>query len=410
MRTGSLLAGLALSAPLCASQVIVVDEIGGPGVDFTQIFDAVAAASPGDTILVHEGYGYIGFTVDGMGLNLVAERGVQVVVNGTIEVRNLPADQSFLVHGIEARNQTNGAGLELVSCQGPVWVEDGVFSGPELPQFSYPGILIEDCQDVSINRTQVTGSRALNEVGGAGLEAIDSNVYLYDVALQGGHGTVSGIGNLDPGPGASLTDGFLYAAAGEIVGGDGFVGATPFGGCVDGGPGATGMVLSGSNPSAHLLDLEPQGGPGGTTIAGCSEGPDGAGTIAPGGSVLEQDFPARFLSVDGPLREGETITIDVEGQPGDAVFLFFSLQQGPHYVPPGGLPFFPLLGGAFQPDIATSIPAHLGTVGFDGTLQATFPAGSAMGDAVTLYSQAVLFGSDIAFTSAQSLTVLNPAF
>ncbi len=45
---------LAASSPVCWATTWIVDDDGGAGVDFTDLPPAVAAAQPGDTILVHE--------------------------------------------------------------------------------------------------------------------------------------------------------------------------------------------------------------------------------------------------------------------------------------------------------------------------------------------------------------------
>jgi hypothetical protein len=75
-----------LSTPALAT-TYVVDDNGGPGVDFTTISAAVAAAQPGDLILVLDGT-YSGFTLT-KGLTVMGS-GV-VTVQGAIEIANVPA-------------------------------------------------------------------------------------------------------------------------------------------------------------------------------------------------------------------------------------------------------------------------------------------------------------------------------
>lgn len=66
------LASLPLAARLApGGQVLVVDDDGGPGVDYTKLQAAVDAAAEGALILVHPG-SYAGFTVFAKGLEIAA--------------------------------------------------------------------------------------------------------------------------------------------------------------------------------------------------------------------------------------------------------------------------------------------------------------------------------------------------
>lgn len=109
----------------------------GPGVDFTDLPAAVAAAADGDLILVEDGV-YSPFTVAGKALAIVGEAGASARVAGPVVgaplavVRDLGPAQSVLLQGLELDNNAPvvpfeaefpGAALEVRDCAGPVWVE-----------------------------------------------------------------------------------------------------------------------------------------------------------------------------------------------------------------------------------------------------------------------------------------------
>ena len=80
----SLVLMLAIRAS-AAGQVIVVDPVAGPGVDFTSVSDAVLAAADGDTVLVHAGTYAASVTVSSKSLAIVAQPGDTVTISGALE-------------------------------------------------------------------------------------------------------------------------------------------------------------------------------------------------------------------------------------------------------------------------------------------------------------------------------------
>ena len=77
-----------LTAALCvlpvfgqASGTLVVDDDGGPGVDFTDLPAAVAAAIDGDTVVVREGT-YDSFIVSGKALLILGDGSGTTFVSG----------------------------------------------------------------------------------------------------------------------------------------------------------------------------------------------------------------------------------------------------------------------------------------------------------------------------------------
>lgn len=86
MRVLPLGLGLLLLAPVSAQQTYVVDINQGPGSQFAQIDQAVAAADPGDTILVRPG-SYFPFDIS-EGISILGEDGV--FVPGGFHVSGVP--------------------------------------------------------------------------------------------------------------------------------------------------------------------------------------------------------------------------------------------------------------------------------------------------------------------------------
>jgi len=82
------LAVLAFASAPALAGVLTVDDSGGA--DFTDLPPAVAAASSGDTLLVHPGT-YSAFLLDGKPLTVLGLAAGQVAVLGTTRVRALGA-------------------------------------------------------------------------------------------------------------------------------------------------------------------------------------------------------------------------------------------------------------------------------------------------------------------------------
>ncbi len=109
-----------LAAPALATDW-VVDDDGGPGVDFTTLEDAVAAAGAGDVILLREGdYTPPGFFLElSAGVTLRADPpGADVDVDVQLVVRDLPPGAVARVRGFEL------SALSAQDCAGTVRVDD----------------------------------------------------------------------------------------------------------------------------------------------------------------------------------------------------------------------------------------------------------------------------------------------
>lgn len=150
-----------------AQQTFVVDSSGGG--QFTEVPPAIAAAAPGDTILVRAG-NYGSFLVD-KGVRLLADPGVLVddVFGGTVSVSNVPLGQSAVVRGFGS--SWGGLRVLVADSAGHVHLESMVAGGLALLTVSIqraqnvtltdvavrsPGLVI-DQSTVAMTRCHVVG-------------------------------------------------------------------------------------------------------------------------------------------------------------------------------------------------------------------------------------------------------------
>lgn len=367
---------LAAGAAHARSDVWVVDAASGPGADFAQITDAVAAASEGDAILVRSG-SYAPFTIQGTSLTVTADTLAEVLVDGTMTIEGLAAGQRVTLRnlntgvasdeGLIARN--NGGTLWLVQCTldgGPGDVVDGAE--------------IENCASVALSRCLVTGGEGVGGFSGFGagyghgLNVVDSQVYVHDSKIRGNDGDfgdeVGGWG----GHGIFSTGSTVYVSDSTLRGGrggDADSDLDPFGGgvsCGLPGFGGDGLHLHGIDPGeAHVLDTEffPGAGGHGDETEGCPDSGPGTDVSAPAGAVTFLAGTARAFRLGSPVREGESTSLTFDGEPGDLVFVFASVSpfdlylealHGPLLV---ALPLTVVSFGALDPTglLQVSVPA-----------------------------------------------------
>ena len=119
MSTSHLLLGAALTLPFAAlpcQQTLVV----GAGGTFTTIGAAIAAAAPGDTVLVQGGSYIEGFVID-KGIRLVgrnASFSTQLLAD--VQVQNLPAGQTFTMTGFSAMANGFNPQIQVSNCAGRI--------------------------------------------------------------------------------------------------------------------------------------------------------------------------------------------------------------------------------------------------------------------------------------------------
>lgn len=199
------------------AHVYLVDDTPGPGVQFNSIVAAVAAAHPGDVLLVRPG-NYLTFEVS-EGITIFGIDG-GAAVHGGYTVRDLPANQVFravrlsavpiLVGSLPHLTITNCEGTVILDHSGilglasatnsrDVRIRDSSFRGPG-GQFEGHGSAGEgfyvNASRVEFVDCTLTGGNALGPpmsvvlgVGGAGLAISDgAEVHISRSTLRGGTG------------------------------------------------------------------------------------------------------------------------------------------------------------------------------------------------------------------------------
>lgn len=128
----------------------IVDDDYGPGVDFTDIPPAIAAASPGDLILVRDG-SYSPVILD-KPLSLVSDTGCHPNIVNSAKIFNISPNQSVVFSGFSLKR------LFVHKCKGSVLVDDCDIGFSEVPY--EPSLKIDGCDQVAISRTNVKGKDA----------------------------------------------------------------------------------------------------------------------------------------------------------------------------------------------------------------------------------------------------------
>jgi hypothetical protein len=378
------------SALAFAGNVLVVDGQGHG--TYTQIQPAVNAAVDGDTILVKAG-SYFGFSVAAKGLSITADAGHTVVVTSPVSVVNLSAQSTVLIAGLEVHsNSSLVPTLDVQGNSGSVRIQSCTIQGftSSCCADGSPAVHIANDLDVALNRcTLQGGAGACSDshcftitAAGSALVAQSSQVALYDCILVGGTGGDSLQPTCDSGAGTGgtacvLSDGFLFASNSRIEGGNGGHGSiTHSDDCAfpcfpgSGGPGGGCIhVISGSPPLPDVVLFADALTPGAGGVegydTGCgyigNNGHAGIPIVAPTGSVRETSGQGRRLAAPSVTRETHSIPLNLHGEPGEVVWIYFAEKPG--YT------FDPSLHGVNL--TATSPPARLvrlGTLPANGTL------------------------------------------
>jgi hypothetical protein len=314
----------------------VVDDDPGPGVDFTDLPPAVAAAGIWDTIVVR----------DGLYSSTVVDRGVRIVGEGAsaswilwdLTVRDVPAGQLVVIAGLRISDD-----LDVERCDGLVVLEDvraddvdvdASFDvrmhrvtawNPGLGDANrFVGSRVEAVDCLFQGHTGYDGDCDQGDDGELGLETVASFVHLAASAARGGAGGYCNESVLGCCPGTASTGGpGLEAFDSQLVlTGAGF-GHGVFGGdggrtwriwqsaecpCGDRGPGLSADGAPANLPSLRTSDVTISGDPAQSIGASVSV------TAATGDPVM---------LLGGPVRAGQPLLVTIHGAPGERVQLEF---------------------------------------------------------------------------------------
>lgn len=368
---------LVLASPAAGQAVLVVDDLPGPGVDFTAIQPAVDAASEGDVILIQAGTypSPVQPAVDGKSLSLVAEAGAVVVLPDGLEIRNLAPGQVVCLQGLVLGGPAAflEPGLLVQFSEGHVRVQDcqlqGSAASDGFPFGFFPahaGLWAVQAAECVLVRCELRGGNFVASgsgnggSGAPGARVQSADVHAYGCTFEGGQGSTdfsSGAGAAG-GPGVLVDGGFLFAEESLLQG------AVQPGGCALPSPSAPGpgLALAGGGEAFFLDSVALPGAlqPG----CACCAAPAvvGAGLITLPGVGRSLVFPS-------PLREGEVGNLSVSGEPGDLAFLGFTDAPGSVFLPGLGgtfllaspTPVLPL--GAVPPGGALSLPLPIPELG-----------------------------------------------
>ena len=330
---------LALALPL-QSQVWIVDDSGGPGVDFTDLPPAIAAASGGDVLLIRSGV-YSEVLLN-RGLTLQADEGAVVNVAG-LRIESVPAGDHVVVAGL-----TVPSFAWISGCGAKVWIEDCRFEPPDGTSAGHvqPAITVLDCADVVLVDTVAIGrdpyplASAFDAPPATpGLRTTNSSVHVFECSFEGGdgewlEGTVFSTiwVEMDPAAGAEHESGELVALASSFVGGNGHWSIDPYGTCVDGSGAAGVSALA----PIHVRDCQLVGGAGGFggVFVTCPVGLDGP----PWSGVPPVELAGEYVTLDipSPIRENGTFDLTLSGSPGVVAVVGIGVSQEAILVTPWG--------------------------------------------------------------------------
>lgn len=323
---GSLFLAFVLAAPAARANVLVVGG-GGP---HNTIQSAIDAASDGDVVLVRPGT-YAGFTVQNKGVAVVADVGGPVSLTGALIVRDVAVTSACVFSGLlvtPPSSPTSSGGsnaLQATNCAGSLRFVSCVLRGAANQCLGY-GPIISQCLNLAFVDCEIGGADGVDANAGQSMYIDSSRIAFERTTLRAGRGgpcqlncwgyDQAGYG----GDGTHIaTNSIVMHYGGSVSGGDGGNYA-----CVSpptgrGGYGGRGMLLGSINVVARRLNCPIRGGAGGQ---GTPPGSPGAAFLLGTGSSFGT-YNGRERLITGPrvAREGDLVTLDVHGQPGDFAYL-----------------------------------------------------------------------------------------
>ncbi len=351
-------AALLCVAPLAAQSTLhVVDVNGGPGSSFRQIHEAVAAAAPGDRIVVRAG-NYSSFRISGKPLTIVGEPGAGLggFIGIAFQISGIPAGTTCAVSGLAVNTGIpyTTVGVAVSGCEGRVLLDsiDTVL-----------GSVVQVDRSPRVAMVRVgTGS------GRLALRAVDSAVNATSCRFQGVSGVTGGSGI-----GAELIRSVVSFAGCTITGTDQFFVSQP----------RPGMSLDNAyvtvtDDGTHVIAAGQTTMPITAVVGSGNLAMDrrvvvrssgGAPLTDPGIVVGTQDYP---LLEAGRPQVGGVANAQLAGTAGGNYALALGLPADWRLVPG--------LYGARWLDPATSIVVSIGTLDVRGvaSLRLQVPAGTAL--------------------------------
>jgi hypothetical protein len=340
-------ASACLAIAASGSTTYVVDVNGGAGVDFTDIPPAIAAASPGDVIVVHSG-GYSGFNLD-KGLSIVGAPGV---TTSSIQIIGIGSGPRVAISSLHC------VGLSVISCLVPVIVDDVAadLAGPMGP---FASVDVETSADVRFRGLQVSG----HFFGSNAVRTWQSRVEITSSSLSGQKGWDSPNGFDTAGPGGI---GVLCDSGSDVhislstmqggAGGNNQWNLDPPAYAGNGGAGiqvastakllltgiASNLVVGGN--AGHSSDCQHNGYSGnGLSVASGGYARSSSVTIQAGSSLCggyvspptsgSVDFVSPIdpsLELSGTTDPGQVLTLVVHGRPGDSARIRLGRQAVVH--------------------------------------------------------------------------------
>jgi hypothetical protein len=315
----------------------VVDATTARGTNSTDLPAAIAAAAPGDVLVVKPG-NYSGFTLS-KGLTIVGESGVNVTP--AVTIANVAAGEVAVLSRIALRR------ANVFDCVGAVVIDQSTFLSSVPPSAFYAPAMVQvrTSADVRFQRCEIRGTRGitnggLQSGGGVALAAVASRVELTGCQVFGGDGsTLPDCSGATPGWGATAVycsqSSRVHIALSSVTGGNG---GTPAAGCPtpagNGGHGIT-MIEDSTVIVAGLPAIAVAGGQGGSPEGNGRGCYIASGTLRYSGatidSILDNGNTVLHAEPDDPTLEligdpapGATLTFRLHGVAGDQA----RLQEG----------------------------------------------------------------------------------
>lgn len=406
MRFLTLIVMAALSTPALAHKVWLVSKTPAPGVDFTDINAAVAAASDGDLLRILASNDYPSVVINNKSLTLISDSNNTVRIHG-LSVRNLAPGKRVVLSDLLIEGGTE-AGLAIKNSAGSVWIQDcqirgaqgfGDFVLPAPHATGFPGLDLLNAGQVSVARCLIEGGAgenySLSTSPGDGGHAVQvlgtTKLSVHASVLRGGQGGHIDDDNtawdaLDGGHGLAVGAGETLVMSSLLEGGDGGIGGEDFDLflgflCGNGGDGgdAIGEVSGGGNGIVRLAASNLVGGAYGPPYAGsgCSGGFAGVPIDVMTAQVLPFEADLYQLSTWSPHVEGQTIFLTVTGPPGSLALI--AVGAGPLQ---SAVPFY---AGDLLINPAQLVMFSLGNL--PSVTQITAPQVAMVGSFASFYSQ-----------------------